>query len=113
MANKILPIQKQETIYYGDYEVNNFWKTPQNARFVGHREKINEILDSISEGVVCVCSEVLTDKKLIEQIFNMSEKVRFYILVNNYSKELELLEGRALIRYSGVNNIGSFLLFSR
>ena len=110
MANKILPIQKQETIYYGDYEVNNFWKTPQNARFVGHREKINEILDSISEGVVCVCSEVLTDKKLIEQIFNMSEKVRFYILVNNYSKELELLEGRALIRYSGVNNIGSFLL---
>lgn len=110
MANKILPIQKQETIYYGDYEVKNFWKTPQNARFTGHRDKINEILDSISEGIVCVCSEILTDKKLIERIFNTSEKVKFYILVSNYSKEMELLEGKALIRYSGVNNIGSFIL---
>lgn len=112
MANKIESLPKQETVDFSSVKVENFWlpKATSEATQSNHREKISEILTNVNDGFVCIYSELLTDKELIKRIFDLSEKVRFYILVNEYSNELEQLAGKALIRYSGVHNIGSFIL---
>ncbi len=113
MATKIAPVAKKETIDYSGNATNNLWKLrdTHNSSQSGHRERIMQVLDNIREGFVCIYSEIFTDKKMIETIFNLAERgVRFYILTNEYSQELDPLNGKALIRFSGVNNIGSFIL---
>lgn len=113
MADKIIPIQKNETIDFSGKKVNGFW------HFEGHAELNEKPIDAISHflqmvknGVVCIYSEKLEDKSLIDLLFRISEKAHVYILLNDYSKELEPLTGRALLRYSGVKNTGSFVLIN-
>ena len=112
MANKITAVKKCETVYYGERPLNNFWKLKQNSDFTQseHREKISSLLNSIQSGFVCICSEELSDKKLIELLFSKAQNLKIYILVNEYSKELDLIGGVTLIRFSGLNNVGSFIL---
>ena len=113
MADKIIPIQKNETIDFSGKKVNGFW------HFEGHAElnekpidAISHFLQSVKNGVVCIYSEKLEDKSLIDLLFYISETANVYILLNDYSKELEPLTGRALLRYSGVKNTGSFVLIN-
>ena len=112
MANKITAVKKCETVNYGEHVLNNFWKLRQNSRFTqtDHRDKIISFLENTSRGFVCICSEELSDKKLIELLFSKAQNLKVYILVNEYSKELDLIGGVTLIRFSGLNNIGSFIL---
>ena len=113
MATKIAPVTKKETVDYSGNATNNLWKLrdTNNSSQSGHRERIMQVLDNIREGFVCIYSELFNDKKMIESIFSLAEKgVRFYILTNEYSQELNPLNGKALIRYSGVQNTGSFIL---
>lgn len=112
MANKISAVNKHETRNYGECSLNNFWKLRQNSDFTqaNHRDKIVSLLENINNGFVCICSEELSDKKLIELLFSKAQNLKIYILVNEYSKELDLISGLTLIRFSGLNNIGSFIL---
>lgn len=114
MVNKITAENKHETVDYGKRPLNNsFWKLKQNSDFTQseHREKISSLLNSIQSGFVCICSEELSDKKLIETIFDKAKaNIKIYILVNEYSTELNPINGLTLIRFSGLNNIGSFIL---
>lgn len=112
MANKIVPIPQKEIVNYGDRIVENFWKPKMTTSFTqsGHKNAIISLLQNVQSGFVCVCSEKLEDKDIIKLLFDLSEKIRVYILVNDYSKELDIINGKALIRYSGVKNIGSFVL---
>ena len=112
MADKIVPIQKNETVNYGDRLVENFWKPKSTTSFTqrGHKDAIISLLQNVQDGFVCVCSEKLDDKDIIKLLFDLSGKIRVYILVNDYSTGLDIINGKALIRYSGVKNIGSFVL---
>lgn len=111
MANKISPLPKKETVNYGDRIVENFWNPKVTTSFTqsGHKKAIISLLQNVQSGFVCVCSEKLEDKDIIKLLFDLSEKLRVYILVNDYSKELDIINGKALIRFC-VNNIGSFVL---
>ncbi|GHT59400.1 hypothetical protein AGMMS50239_05960 [Bacteroidia bacterium] len=113
MGNKIQPILKSEVVLYGDQLLQNFWrqKAGKTLSAKSHREEITEILQSVDEGIVCIQTEALTDKALVKQIFDTSRgrQVKIYILVNEYSQELDMLNEICLIRY-GVKNIGSFIL---
>lgn len=110
MATKIQPIAKQETVNYGDHNVENFWMPRGESSHSGHRESIKQLLQNVQSGFVCVYSEKLEDKDIIKLLFDLSEKVRIYVLVNEYSSAMDILRGKVLIRYSGINNIGSFVL---
>ena len=111
MANKIVPINKKETKFFGDRIVENFWKPKKTTSCTqsGQKNVIISLLQNVQSGFVCVCSEKLEDKDLIKLLFDLSKKIRVYILVNDYSKELDNINEKALIRY-GINNIGSFVL---
>ncbi|MDR0559807.1 MAG: FAM83 family protein [Prevotellaceae bacterium] len=114
MENKIQPISKSQVIDYSDQPLQNFWrqKADKTLSAKSHREQITEILQSATEGIVCVQTEALTDKYLIKQIFDTSQgrKVKIYILVNEYSEELNQLNEICLIRFGGLKNIGTFVL---
>jgi hypothetical protein len=113
MATKIQPINKTKTVYCGDILLQNFWRIGGSFNYDSdaNKNKLLEFLHSIEQGTVCIYTESLTEKDIIKQIFDISQnfKVRFYILVNEYSKELDLLNGHCLIRYD-LNNKGSFIL---
>lgn len=110
MATKIQPITKIETVSYGDCEVNNFWMPRSDSSYSEHKERIMQLLQNVRSGFVCVYSEKLEDNDIIKLLFDLSEKVRIYVLVNEYSSEMDILKGKVLIRYSGINNLGSFVL---
>ena len=110
MATKIQPIAKQETVNYGDCDVKNFWMPRGESSHSGHRESIKQLLQNVQSGFICVYSEKLEDKDIIKLLFDLSEKVRIYVLVNEYSSAMDILRGKVLIRYSGINRIGSFVL---
>ena len=110
MATKIQPIAKQETVNYGDNDVKNFWIPRSEGSHSGHKDSIKRLLQNVQNGFICVYSEKLEDKDIIKLLFDLSEKVRVYVLVNEYSSEMDILKGKVLIRYSGINNLGSFVL---
>ena len=87
MADKIVPIQKNETVNYGDRLVENFWKPKSTTSFTqrGHKDAIISLLQNVQDDFVCVCSEKLDDKDIIKLLFDLSGKIRVYILVNDYS----------------------------
>lgn len=112
MATKIQPITKSKTVDYSDELLQNFWQQKSNfSANQNHKSEILKTLQFAREGIVCILTESLTDKTLIKQIFDISQNlnVRFYILVNEYSQELDLLNEICLIRYD-VKNIGSLIL---
>lgn len=111
MSNKILPVQKEETVNYGKEKINDFWmlkdgpitrSTPKHF--------ITQFIKNTDSGFICIYSEKITDNELINLLFNIAEKIKVYILVNDYSQELLPIVGKSLIRYSGVKNKGTFIL---
>jgi len=112
MATKIQSISKSKTIDFSSDLLQNVWRQKSSVTVNhNHQSEISKTIQSAKEGIVCIQTEALTDKGLIKQIFDISQnlKVRFYILVNEYSQELDLLNEICLIRYE-VKNIGSFIL---
>ena len=112
MATKIQSIPKSKTIDFSSELLQYFWRQKSSVSVTqNHKSEISKTIQSAQEGIVCIQTEALTDKGLIKQIFDISQnlKVRFYILVNEYSQELDLLNEICLIRYE-VKNIGSIIL---
>lgn len=114
MANNILPLAKTKVVDFSKESLQNFWMTKSDNEYpIGQDFKgsIIQLLKSVSEGVVCIQSASITDNQVIKQIFDTARdrEVRIYILVNQYSPELDLLKGRCLIR-CGLTNTGSFIL---
>ena len=111
---KIIPNEKHRTIDYSTEIVKEFWKQKVTKNYAtgNHKQAISDILRNIDEGFICIYSEKLSDKELIEQIFYIASKsnTRVYILVNEHCPELETLHGVSLIRYDGLQNVGSFIL---
>ncbi len=112
MATKIQSISKNKTVDYSDVLLENIWQQKSGVSSShNHKNTFEKTIQSAQEGIVCIQTEALTDKSLIKLIFDIAQnlKVRFYILVNQYSQELDLLNEICLIRYE-VKNIGSFIL---
>lgn len=114
MANKILPISKSKVVDYSNEPLANFWQVKDgkpNLADQNFKQQIISILQSVAEGFICIQSEKLTDKQIIKQIFDTARgrEVKIYILVNQYSPELDLLNGVCLIRYE-LQITGSFVL---
>lgn len=114
MANKILPISKSKVVDYSNEPLTNFWQVKDGKPHTADqnfKQQIIELMRSVSEGFICIQSEKLNDKQIVRQIFDTARgrDVKIYILVNQYSPELDLLNGVCLIRYE-LQNIGSFIL---
>ena len=111
MLNKILPVQKEETVNYGKEKINDFWmlKDGPITRSTP-KQFITQFIKNTDSGFICIYSEKITDNELINLLFNIAEKIKIYILVNDYSQELLPIVGKSLIRYSGVKNKGTFIL---
>lgn len=114
MANKFLPISKSRVVDYSNEPLTNFWLVKggkPNAADQIFKKQIIELLQSVTEGFICIQSVKLSDKQIIKQIFDTARgrEVNIYILVNQYSPELDLLNGVCLIRYE-IQNTGSFVL---
>lgn len=114
MANKILPISKSKVVDYSNETLTNFWQVKGNKTHSANqkfKQQIIELLQSVAEGFICIQSEKLNDEQIIKQIFDTARgrEVRIYILVNQYSPELELLNGVCLIRYE-LQNTSSLIL---
>jgi hypothetical protein len=114
MANKILPISKTEIVDYSNEPMTNFWQYKGGKTHTADqnfKQQIIELLRSVTEGFICIQSVKLSDKQIIKQIFDTTRgrEVKIYILVNQYSPELDLLNGVCLIRYE-LQNTGSYIL---
>ncbi len=114
MANKILPISKSKVVDYSNQPLINFWQVKggkSHSVVQNYKQQIITLLQSVTEGFVCIQSVKLTDKQIIKQIFDTARgrEVKIYILVNQYSPELDLLNGVCLIRHE-LQNTGSFVL---
>lgn len=111
MSNKILPVQKEETVNYGKEKINDFWmlKDGPITRSTP-KQFITQFIKNTDSGFICIYSEKITDNELINLLFNIAEKIKVYILVNDYSQELLPIVSKSLIRYSGVKNKGTFIL---
>lgn len=111
MLNKILPVQKEETVNYGKEKINDFWML-KDGPITRNTPKqfITQFIKNTDSGFICIYSEKITDNELINLLFNIAEKIKVYILVNDYSQELLPIVGKSLIRYSGVKNKGTFIL---
>lgn len=114
MVNKILPISKTKIVDYSNEPLTNFWQVKggkSHTEDQNFKQQIIELLRSVSEGFICIQSVKLNDKQIIKQIFDTTRgrDVKIYILVNQYTPELDLLNGVCLIRYE-LQNKGSFVL---
>ncbi|MEZ4776104.1 MAG: hypothetical protein R3D00_23225 [Bacteroidia bacterium] len=114
MANKIRPISKSKVVDYSNEQLQNFWQSKEDKTYSvdqDYKQNVLNALESVYEGIVCIQSEKLTDKHIIKQIFDTARgrEVKIYILVNQYTEELDLLNEVCLIRYD-LNNTGSFIL---
>ena len=110
---KIQPIDKTTAVNYGAENVANFWKTKNGNQccFNGHKDNILNMINNIRDGVICVYSEKISDKEIIQTLFNAAQRgVRIYILVNENTADTTLLQGKCLIRFGGVKNVGTFVL---
>lgn len=114
MANKILPISKSKVVDYSNEPLTNFWQVKDSKSHTtdqNFKQQIIELLRSVTEGFICIQSVKLNDKQIIKQIFDTAsgKEVKIYLLVNQYSPELDLLNRVCLIRYE-LQNTGSFVL---
>ena len=111
MSNKILPVQKEETVNFGKEKVNDFWMLKDDSNACSTpKQFITQFIKNTDGGFICIYSEKITDNELINLLFNIAEKIKVYILVNDYSQALLPIAGKSLIRYSGVKNKGTFIL---
>lgn len=114
MANKILPVSKSKVVDYSKEPLTSFWQVKSEKLLSARqsfKQQIIALLQSVTEGFICIQSEKLSDKQIIKQLFDTARgrEVKIYILVNQYSSELDLLNEVCLIRYE-LHNTGSFIL---
>jgi hypothetical protein len=114
--HRIEPISKTERKSYGGKEVVNFWLkkkteiTSIETNFA--REKIIELFNSSENSVICIQTEILSDKDIVTAVFNAQNRGnRTYIMTNEDNAAMKALRNSCLIRY-GFKNIGSFILFN-
>jgi hypothetical protein len=114
MVNKIIPISKTKIVDYSNEPLTNFWQVKGGKSHTAEqnfKQQIIELLRSVTEGFICIQTIKLSDKQIIKQIFDTARgrEVKIYLLVNQYSPELDLLNGVCMIRYE-LQNTGSFIL---
>lgn len=114
MENKILPISRNKVVDYSNELLTNFWQVKDSQSHTSDqnfKQQIIELLRSVTEGFICIQSVKLSDKQIIKQIIDTAREraVKIYLLVNQYTPELDLLNGVCLIRYE-LQNTGSFIL---
>jgi hypothetical protein len=114
MANRILPTSKSKIVDYNNEPLIDFWQVKggkQNNTDQNYKKQIIDLLRSVTEGFICIQSEKLNDRQIIKQLNDTARdrEVKIYILVNQYSPELDLLNGVCLIRYE-IQNTGSIIL---
>jgi len=106
--NKISPLFKNKKLSYGDKPMFNSW-------LLGEKKQSNvggilmQFLSPQLGEILCIQTPKLTDPATISLILKCSEHIRTYLLVNEYTKELNALQEKVLIRY-GVNVKGSTIL---
>lgn len=105
--NKITPIIKEKKEFYGDKPVKNIWLLGEKKGNVGG--ELMHFLEVQPEGILCIQTPKLTDPKIINDILKNAEYVHTYLLVDEYTKELDALNEKVLIRY-GVKTKGSMIL---
>lgn len=112
MSTPILPLRKTATVSYGDRTISNFWRVKQGVFFCQDlRKELLKLIDT-AKGLVCIQSDILTDKELMEAILRkkmQNEASKFFILANNPSPELQKLAVCCTIRYE-LQNVGAFVL---
>jgi hypothetical protein len=113
---KIEPIEKTETKNYGDEKVVKFWLKREtktsSLETNSARKKIISLFNSAKNSVICIQTEMLSDKEIIKAIFDAQDRDnRTYIMTNEDNSAMKELCDSCLIRY-GVKNIGSFILLN-
>lgn len=114
MENRIVPISKLKIVDYSNEPLTNFWQVKADklhSNDQNFKQQIIELIQSVTDGIICIQTVKLTDKHIIKQIFDTANgrEVKIYLLVNQYSPELDLLNSVCLIRYE-LQNTGSFIL---
>jgi hypothetical protein len=105
--NKIIPIIKEKEGFYGDKPIKNIWLLGEKKGNVGG--ELMHFLEVQPEGILCIQTPKLTDPKIINDILKNAEYVHTYLLVDEYTKGLDALNEKVLIRY-GVKTKGSMIL---
>ena len=105
--NKIIPIIKEKEGFYGDKPIKNIWLLGEKKGNVGG--ELMHFLEVQPEGILCIQTPKLTSAELINYILKNAEYVRTYLLIDEYTKELDALNEKVLIRY-GVKTKGSMIL---
>ena len=105
--NKIIPIIKEKEEFYGDKPIKNIWLLGEKKGNVGG--ELMHFLEVQPEGILCIQTPKLTSAELINYILKNAEYVRTYLLIDEYTKELDALNEKVLIRY-GVKTKGSMIL---
>ena len=105
--NKIIPIIKEKKEFYGDKPIKNIWLLGEKKGNVGG--ELMRFLEVQPEGILCIQTPKLTSAGLINYILKNAEYVRTYLLIDEYTKELDALNEKVLIRY-GVKTKGSMIL---
>lgn len=106
--NKISPLLKNKKLSYGDKPMFNSWLLGEKKQsYVGGI--LMQFLSLQLGEILCIQTPKLTDPATISLILKCSEHIRTYLLVNEYTKELNALQEKVLIRY-GVNVKGSTIL---
>ena len=105
--NKITPIIKEKKEFYGDKPIKNIWLLGEKKGNVGG--ELMRFLEVQPEGIICIQTPKLTDTKIINDILKNAEYVHTYLLIDEYTKELDALNEKVLIRY-GVKTKGSMIL---
>ena len=106
--NKISSLLNNKKVSYGDKPMFNSW-------LLGEKKQSNvggilmQFLSPQLGEILCIQTPKLTDPATISLILKCSEHIRTYLLVNEYTKELNALQEKVLIRY-GVNVKGSTIL---
>lgn len=115
MKTKIETINKSKTISFENEKLEDIFILDGN---IEPDNKISEeikkyVSDNFREGILCIQAPKITDIELINQLGKLSEfdnrRIRIYLLVGKYTKELDSLVGRVLIRY-GVDVKGTLIL---
>ena len=105
--NKITPIIKEKKEFYVDKPIKNIWLLGEKKGNVGG--ELMHFLEVQPEGILCIQTPKLTSAELINYILKNAEYVRTYLLIDEYTKELDALNEKVLIRY-GVKTKGSMIL---
>ena len=109
--NPIISIPKEKTISYEDSIHDPLWVLGDIKKKIKDPiEELIKILKESKDTIFCIQTPRLTHGELIQALQKAaSQNVRIYLLVNEYTPELQSLRGEVLIR-QGVTLKNSFVL---